>query len=243
MPLRIAKYQTQIIESVIKNIKYIKKEFEYPSVIPIVLYTGKQEWNAQLEFKMTKSNKLNYQISELSKYNVIINNQIEDEELLKEKSVISKIMLIEESLTREMLSENMNKINEEIQESSEFYTNDDIMELNKVVEVLIETFFNKNKSAKIKELKLKESGFVLAVIDNLYEEYITMQNDSFKLGKKDGVKIGEKIGEKRGEEKTLQQIVKNMLSKEYPIETISEMTGLKIEEVKKIVKEIKLKKY
>ena len=95
MPLRIAKYQTQIIESVIKNIKYIKKEFEYPSVIPIVLYTGKKEWNAQLEFKMTKSNKLNYQISELSKYNVIINNQIEDEELLKEKSVISKIMLIE----------------------------------------------------------------------------------------------------------------------------------------------------
>ena len=91
---------------------------------------------------MTKSNKLNYQISELSKYNVIINNQIEDEELLKEKSVISKIMLIEESLTREMLSENMNKINEEIQESSEFYTNDDIMELNKVVEVLVETFFN-----------------------------------------------------------------------------------------------------
>ena len=62
---------------------------------------------------------------------------------------------------------------------------------------------------------------MLAVIDNLYEEYI----------------------EKRGEEKTLQQIVKNMLSKEYPIETISEMTGLKIEEVKKIVKEIKLKKY
>lgn len=41
-----------------------------------------------------------------------------------------------------MLSENMNKINEEIQESSEFYTNDDIMELNKVVEVLVETFFN-----------------------------------------------------------------------------------------------------
>ena len=80
---------------------------------------------------------------------------------------------------------------------------------------------------------------MLAVIDNLYEEYITMQNDSFKLGKEDGVKIGEK----RGEEKTLQQILKNMLSKEYPIETISEMTGLKIEEVKKIVKEIKLKKY
>ena len=84
---------------------------------------------------------------------------------------------------------------------------------------------------------------MLAVIDNLYEEYITMQNDSFKLGKEDGVKIGEKIGEKRGEEKTLQQIVKNMLNKEYPIENISEMTGLKIEEVKKIVKEIKLKKY
>ena len=240
MPLRIAKYQTQIIESVIKNIKYIKKEFEYPSVIPIVLYTGKQEWNAQLEFKMTKSEKLDYQIKELAKYNVIINNQIKDEELLKEKSVISKIMLIEKSLTEEMLSENMNKINEEIQESSEFYTNDDIKELNKVIEVLAKTFFDKSKSDKIiKKLKLKESGFMLAVIDNLYEEYIKLQNDSFKLGKKDGVKIGEK----RGEEKTLQQIVKNMLNKEYPIETISEMTGLKIEEVKKIAKEIKLKKY
>ena len=232
MPLRIAKYQTQIIESVIKNIKYIKKEFEYPSVIPIVLYTGKQEWNAQLEFKMTKSEKLDYQIKELAKYNVIINNQIEDEELLKEKSVISKIMLIEKSLTREMLSENMNKINEEIQESSEFYTNDDIVELNKVVEVLVETFFNKNKSDKlVKKLKLKESGFMLAVIDNLYDE--------IESGRKDGIKIGEKrgieIGEKRRKE-TLKQIVENMLNKEYTIETISEMTGLKIEEVKKIAK-------
>ena len=223
MPLRIAEYQLQIIESVIKNIKYIKKEFKYPCVIPIVLYTGKQEWNAQLEFKMTKSTKLNYQISELAKYNVIINNQIKDEELLKEKSVISKIMLIEESLTREMLSENMNKINEEIQETREFYTNDDIRELNKVIEVLAKTFFDKNKSAKIKELKLKESGFVLAVIDNLYDEIESCRKDGIKIGRKE----------------TLQQIVKNMLKKVYPIETISEMTGLKIEEVKKIAKEIK----
>ena len=248
MPLRIAKYQTQIIESVIKNIKYIKKEFEYPSVIPIVLYTGKQEWNAQLEFKMTKSEKLDYQINELAKYNVIINNQIEDEELLKEKSVISKIMLIEKSLTREMLSENMNKINEEIQESSEFYTNDDIVELNKVVEVLVETFFNKNKSDKlVKKLKLKESGFMLAVIDNLYDEIESGKKDGIKIGEKRGIKIGEKrgikIGEKRGKEdgrkEALEQIVKNMLSKEYPIETISEMTELKIEEVKKIEKKLK----
>ena len=221
------------------NIKYIKKEFEYPSVIPIVLYTGKQEWNAQLEFKMTKSEKLDYQIDELAKYNVIINNQIKDEELLKEKSIISKIMLIEKSLTREMLSENMNKINEEIQESSEFYTNEDIMELNKVVEVLVETFFNKNKSAKIKKLKLKERDFVLAVIDNLYDEIESGRKDGIKIGEKRGIEIGEKrgieIGEKRRKE-TLKQIVENMLNKEYTIETISEMTGLKIEEVKKIAK-------
>ena len=64
---------------------------------------------------------------------------------------------------------------------------------------------------------------MLAVIDNLYDEIESCRKDGIKIGRKE----------------TLQQIVKNMLKKVYPIETISEMTGLKIEEVKKIAKEIK----
>lgn len=43
MPYRILKYELEIIESVLIDKKYINKEYKFPEIIAIVLYTGKQK--------------------------------------------------------------------------------------------------------------------------------------------------------------------------------------------------------
>ena len=51
MPYRILKYELNIIESVLIDIKYINKKYEYPLVIPIVLYTGKEKMECKFRLK------------------------------------------------------------------------------------------------------------------------------------------------------------------------------------------------
>ena len=46
MPYRMLKYELNVIDSVSIDNKYIGKEYKYSLVIPIVLYTGKEKWNA-----------------------------------------------------------------------------------------------------------------------------------------------------------------------------------------------------
>ncbi|MCI8411708.1 MAG: Rpn family recombination-promoting nuclease/putative transposase [Clostridia bacterium] len=97
MPYRILKYELEIIDSVIIDTKenYKNKEYKYPVVIPIILYTGNQKWNAELDLKRAQLKWNKYKGTELSKYNVLDVNNISNEKLLKEPSIISKLMLIE----------------------------------------------------------------------------------------------------------------------------------------------------
>ena len=58
----------------------------------------------------------------MSKYNILDINEISNKELLEETSIISKIMLIEKSKSKEELSKNLNKIYIEIKKNKTMYT-------------------------------------------------------------------------------------------------------------------------
>ena len=76
-----------------------------------------------------------------------------------------------------------------------------------------------------------------ARFDNLAVEQQKIE-DAKAEGKAEGEAIGEAIGEARGEENKAIAIVKKMLKEGYPMENISKLTGLTIEEIKKLKKEI-----
>ena len=46
MPFRLLEYEVAIIRSAIDKSKIKNKSYKIPLVMPIVLYTGKQKWNA-----------------------------------------------------------------------------------------------------------------------------------------------------------------------------------------------------
>ncbi len=97
MPMRILEYEYHIIKSAIDKESLGKKDYKFPRVISIVLYSGRKKWNVEdnIEKVQEKIDGSNMQV--LAKYNLVDVNNFSVEELLKEESFISKAMLIEKT--------------------------------------------------------------------------------------------------------------------------------------------------
>lgn len=223
MPYRILKYEVEIIESVLINQKYNNKEYKYPLIIPIVLYTGRKKWNAHLELSRVQIrwNK-EYKNKELSRYNIIDVNKLTDKELIEEKSLVSKMMLIEKSKTEKQLEKNLSKIislkNVLNKEQKELFIT--IMQL-----VLRKKIGNYKTNEFINELGMEEKD-MLAVLEMIDRENARIRNEGKVEGKIEGKKEGEK------ESKI--NIAKSMLKEKLPVSLISKVTGIKEKEIEKI---------
>lgn len=218
MPYRMLKYELNIMDSVLIDLKYIGKKYEYPLVIPIVLYTGKEKWDAKLDLRSMQYKWSKYSVQELSRYNILDINEISDCELLEEKSIISKIMLIEKSKTEEELCENLSKIYDEINKNNTIYTKEEKIFLNKATRVLALNIVGEKKAKKIlKNMNVGGDGDMLAVFDMIREEKLKDIN----TGRIEG-RLQAKIED-----------IKNMLKEKLPIDLISRITGVSEEEIKK----------
>ena len=51
MPYRIKNYVIEILRTSVDKSKIHQKGYEYPLVVPIVLYTGNKKWNVKLKFE------------------------------------------------------------------------------------------------------------------------------------------------------------------------------------------------
>ena len=60
------------------------------------------------------------------------------------------------------------------------------------------------------------------------------RNDGIKIGRKEGRDEGIKVGIEKGEKNKSIEIARNMLKRGYNITEISELSGLSIEEIKKL---------
>lgn len=222
MPYRILQYELEIISSVLVDKKYIDRNYKFPEIIAIVLYTGNRKWNANLDLRSSQYKWKKYEGQELSKYNIVDINQIRDKELLEENSIISKVMLIEKSKTEDDLWNNLNKIYEKIKQENDLYSKEEKIFLNKIVNILTVNKIGKDKAENI----LKNFNFggdvqMLAAIELIQKTNRELIQTGRKEGKKEG-KIEGKI-----------EVIKNMLKENLSISLISKITGLTEEEIKK----------
>ncbi len=218
MPYRILKYELNVIDSVSIDNKYIGKEYKYSLVIPIVLYTGKEKWDAKLDLRSMQYKWSKYLGQELSRYNILDINEISDSELLEEKSIISKIMLIEKSKTEEELCKNLSKIYSEINNNKAIYTKEEKKFLNKATGVLALNILGEKKAKEIlNNINVGGDGDMLAVFDMIREEKLKDIN----------------IGRKEGRLQAKIEDIKNMLKEKLPIDLISRITGVSEEEIEK----------
>lgn len=218
MPFRLLEYEVAIIRSAIDKSKIKNKSYKIPLVMPIVLYTGKQKWNANkyLEKSQEKIQCLNIKIGN---YSLVDINNYTEKELLEDNTFISKMMLIEKSKNTEEIAETLEKIiNKTRKEDKEL--------LKGIIEIFLEEKIGIQKSTELIRKLESESDSMLAIVDMIRKEnqmYIDM-----------GRKEGKKEGKIEGKTETIKEIVNKMLRKNLPEKTIIEITGINPKEIEEI---------
>ena len=240
MPYRILEYELLIMDSVLINTggRYKNKKYRYPVVIPIVLYTGNKKWNAELNLsKIFLEKWKKYKGEEFSKYNVLDANELENEKLLKENSIISKLILIEKSRTKEEFYENVYKISKEFKAKEIIYSTDlQNFFVNALMIITQNLFQDDDIYKKIKELGKEVDDPMMQVLEmlkrDIYKAKEEARREAIKEGKREGIEEGRKEG--RIEEQI--KIIKNMLKENIPLSVISSVFGITQNEIKKLVR-------
>ena len=223
MPFRLLEYEVAIIRSAIDKSKIKNKSYKIPLVMPIVLYTGKQKWNANkyLERSQEKIQGLNIKIGN---YSLVDINNYTEKELLEDNTFISKMMLIEKSKNTEEIAKTLEKIiNKTHKEDKEL--------LKSIIEIFLEEKIGIQKSTELIRKLESESDSMLAIVDMIRKEnqmYIDMGR---KEGKKEGKREGKKVGRIEGKKDTLREIAIKMLKKNLTEKEITEITGISKKEL------------
>ena len=221
MPYRILEYEIEIMKSAIDIRKVKNKEYKLPFVIPIVLYTGKKKWDAKRYLEESQET-LDGVKMKAGNYNLVDINDFTKEELLQEKTLISKMMLLEKSESTEESIEMLEKIIPN--------TNKEEKELLKrVISILFGEKIGEEKTKELIEKIDGGEGKMLALVDMIRNEnkmYINM-------GRKEGRKEAREEGKIKLKQQCL-EIAKNLLKLNMPISQISEVTKLPEEEIEKI---------
>ena len=223
MPFRILKYEMAIVESAIDEKECKRKDYLYPRVNAIVLYTGKQKWNVSKTFNEAQVSSILEKAIKFAKYILVDINNYTEEKLLETPSFMTKALLIEKAKDNEQIANYIEKIVEIINKDKENYSNN-IKEIFKIM--LTQIIKNKIGKEKTDEFlnKLNIGGD-----ENMMAVFETIQQDNkriYRRGKKEGIK--------QGIMDNSIAIAKKLLSRNNSKEEIAEITGLKIEEIEKI---------
>ena len=110
LPYQILNYCVDIIQGWIKERKN-KPINCYPTVVPIIIYTGKEKWKIAINCRQPEMRATTYQKSGMNlAYNLIDINKFNEQVLLCKKTLLSYVFLIEKSKTKEELFKNIRLI-------------------------------------------------------------------------------------------------------------------------------------
>lgn len=217
MSYRILNYCVEIIRNIVENQKINKASYKYPTIIPIVLYTGDKKWTANTSFISSydiegisyETIKVNYRLIDVNKYSI--------EELLKQNTMISNAMILEKCKDKEEVIKNLRKIIKNAK------TNEQFKNLKRLVIYLYSDMQEKSKKEILKILEESEC-----------EE--NMSTIAERLAKE--LRSERKIGISQGISQAIMETIKNMLKYNEDEEKIMKYTNTKKEEIEKIKKEL-----
>lgn len=219
MPIRMVEYCLELGKTVCK---YNKGKF--PTIYPIVLYTGNRKWNIPTTIEISEQDSYDYGIqkSNYPVYSLIDINNYSNERLIKESTELSKALLFEKVKSKDVIKM-LEKLNQKVLTIEERKCITKILKYsNKIRKILPSNseYFEKIMKGDAKDMRFEET-FLQALEDN------------FKKGIKEGIKSGEKRGEKRGVSKMIKQMIKNHIGDEQ-IMKIAQIDEEKLKELKMV---------
>ena len=214
MPIRLHEYSTEIMASAMEENKYKS----IPSVIPIVLYTGKTKW--KIENETIEKQQFFKEVKLIDgEFNLIDINDFSKKELLEDDIFITKMMLVEKCKDEIEMVQALEKIENKINE-------EDKSTFRRIVKEIWSLRIGTENANKILEKIEEGSGNMMAVMEMLLAE-----NEKYiNIGRQEGMKKGRLEGGKQ----KIKEIVQKMLAENFTKEMIMKITGLKKEEIEEI---------
>ena len=183
MPYRIMEYQFKITKSAVEIKKLKLKEYKIPIVIPIVLYTGTRKWNVKEYIKEAQESYKQYNGEKLGRYKLVDVNNFTEEELLKEKTFLSKAMLIESKKDTGEMVECFEKIIN-ILNKDKVYTKEQKHLLAIMLNLIFRNKINNDNITDnlIRKINSEEEKEMLAILDTIAEENERILQQGIKEG-------------------------------------------------------------
>lgn len=235
MPYRLLEYMLALWKNIFSN-KTEKerksKDFNLPTIIPMLLYNGKNNWTAKMTFREIQkgSDLFGNNILDFS-YILFDINRYTDEDLIDVGNMLSAVFLLDKEMDKQAFVERFIKA------------------------IQITRNMNQTKWLKYRQWlkKIIIPRLPLDIVDKV--EVILDESDEMEVDKmvmnlevfldelkegaiEEGLQEGRKKGIKEGRKEGQIILIKTMLRKNPDVKIISELTGFSIEEVERIKKEI-----
>ncbi|AOR95218.1 transposase [Clostridium butyricum] len=223
MPMRLLFYMTEVWRDILKNTDKNtrkRKSFKLPAIIPIVLYNGKNKWTAKMNFKEILSGYELFEDNILDfNYMLFDINRYDDDELINMSNLVSAIFLLDQEMNEEELIRRLRKI---------------IYVLKKISPEQFNVFKQWLKNIVKPRLKEEMQKQVDDVLNKSNQEEVDVMVSN--LGKTlDNI---EKKGIEKGIEKKAKEIAVKAIKMGMDNSVISELTGLKEDEINIIRKDV-----
>ena len=233
MPYRILNYCIEIIRGAVEeNMDNNKATYKYPIIMPIVLYTGNQNWTAPISFveSQVEDKNTNFKAIDI-KYKLIDINKYGVEELLKRNTMLTSVMILEKCRNNEdvinCLKDIINNLNDDAQKEK----------LKRIVIYLYKTINENSLEEMIKIIEESESEEIMSTIsERIGEEFRNERKKARALGLAEGRAEGRAQGLADGIVQGIAQTIEKMIKMNFKDEIIKEVTGAKEIEIQRIRK-------
>ncbi len=227
-------YSIEIMRVIIDKKESKSKTYKYPLIIPIIIYTGEEKWDAKLSMKELKEQIEWYE--EKEEISLVDVNRYSKEELLKEDNILSKVMLLEKSKNTVEFIKNV----EEILKTS---NNKNLEKIKDIIRYKAEGIIEQEQlETVLKKVKIEKEEKTMTLAERIHEnerkERLAIRLQAMEEGIIQGKIEGEKRGEVKGKLETINLTIIKMLGLKLDDKIIQEVTGVKQKEIEKIKKEL-----
>jgi len=235
MTFRVLEYMVKLWRTYIDEHKKksVNKSFLLPPIYPIIFYDGDHTWTAVENFAdKIKDKDLFLDFIPNFKYDIINLKEISYEELQTYEDLLSTLMIIDK-IKKPSDFENIRKIKKEYWERLKTNVNTR-RELEKIAEAI---------SLLLQRINVPQED-IDELIENIYDGRLDKMfemsvhydwQETRKLALEEGVQKGLQEGMQQGK----LEIIINMLKNQLDDETISKFSGISIEEIREIKKQLK----
>jgi len=219
MALRILRYITEFYDYLV----YSKKFKKLPPVFPVLLYNGEKKWKAPVEFSNLVDKTIPDVYIPTFRYYKIAENEFSKEDLLGIKNILSAVFYLENSDISEISGEIKNIIKLIEKERPE--------EIRLFRKWIKNFFYGNDEISDEIQNGIKEIEEVKDMLSTSLKKRDKMQ---FQQGVQQGHEKGIQEGIQKGIEKKAADTAKALLKENMSTNKIAEITGLSVDEIKKL---------